>query len=218
MANIKVSDLKKAIKENKTDGIKILDWNGLEIEVKNYIPIEEKISFAMSVYESAVNTENGLHIVNDNYVELAYRVLLIETYTNLSLPQTKGDDGEKITDIVRAYDLLCESGLYDFIYGGIPVYEICSLEDVLENYIKTQRDKYEQNIKIEKVIKDGISNLLNKLEEFTKSMPTTEEMEKTPDLVANIYKQMQNGISNFTGEDKEYAKAITRTALSDVSK
>lgn len=208
MANIKVSDLREVLKENKKDDIKVVDYHELQVEIKQFTSVQEKINLVASIFESAINREDGLHLLNYNNLDVAYKIFVVQKYTNITLPK----------DSIQAYDLLCESGLYDFIYDNIPIEEKDRLEVALDNHIDVERDKYEQNLKLEKVIKDGIDGLLTKLDKYVESMPTIEEIEKMPNLTAEIYKQMQSGIANLTGRDKEYAETVTKVALEDVKR
>ena len=208
MANIKIGELREVLKQNKKDNIIEIDYKGLPLEIKAYLPIQEKLSLVASIFESAIGRDNGLHILNDNKLDIAFKVLLVQTYSNLTLPR----------NIIESYDMLVSSGLYDFIYDNIPTEERNRLEMALDNHINAERDEYEQNLKLEKVIKDGIDGLLTRLDKFVESMPTIEEMEKMPNLVTDIYKQMQSGIANLTGKDKEYAETVTKVALEDVSR
>ena len=73
---------------------------------------------------------------------------------------------------------------------NIPIEERIRLEATTSHWCD---DEYEQNLKLEKVIKDGIDGLLTRLDKFVESMPTI-EMEKMPNLVTDIYKQMQSGM------------------------
>lgn len=208
MANIKVSELREVLKQNKKDNIKVVDYHGLQIEIKQQTTIQEKINLVASIFESAINRENGLHLLNCNNLDVAYKIFIVQNYTNITLPKNAQE----------AYDLLISSGLYDFIYDNIPIEERIRLETALDNHIDAERDEYEQNLKLEKVIKDGIDGLLTRLDKFIESMPTIEKMEKMPNLVTDIYKQMQSGIANLTGDKKEYAETVTKVALEDVSR
>lgn len=208
MANIKVKELKETLKQNQKENIKVVDYHGLQIEVKQQTTIQEKINLVASIFESAINRENGLHLLNYNNLDVAYKIFIVQNYTNITLPKNTQE----------AYDLLISSGLYDFIYDNIPLEERDRLEMTLNNHIDAEHDKYEQNLKLEKVIKDGINGLLSRLDKYVESMPTIEEMEKMPNLVKNIYEGMRSGIDNLVGDDKEYAESVTKVALEDVSR
>ena len=164
MAKIKVKELKNAVELNKTEKIKLIHFDSLEIEVLQTTTFQEKINLVATIFESAIDRDNGLHILNYNSLDLAYKVLLVEKYTNLTLPK----------DYLQSYDMLVSSGIYNKIYESIPVKELSDLNMVLENYIDTERDKYEQKNTIQYIVKDLLSGLIDKLpskdeaEEFIK--------------------------------------------------
>ena len=153
MAKIKVKELKNAVELNKTEKIKLIHFDSLEIEVLQSTTFQEKINLVATMFESAIDRDNGLHILNYNSLDLAYKVLLVEKYTNLTLPK----------DYLQSYDMLVSSGIYTKIYESIPVKELSDLNMVLENYIDTERDKYEQKNTIQYIIKDGLNKLIEKI-------------------------------------------------------
>ena len=131
--------------------------------------------------------------------------MLVETYTNLTLSKNP----------IESYDMLVDSGLYDVVCDNIPEKELLDLQQVLDNHIITKQNESEQSMKLEYIIKNAIDNLLFKLENFVSSIPSTEEIKELPDIVKNIYGQMKSGIDNLKGDDKEYAKIITKAAIED---
>lgn len=184
MAKIKVGELKNAIKleqENK-EKVSQISFNGLIIDVKNYLTITEKITLAKSIYESAVDTDNGLHIVDGNSLDIAFKVLLTEKYTNLTLPK----------NVIETYDMLVESGLFQMIYSAIPKNEMWDLEEALENHIQAKKDEYEQKNRVQYIIKDLLGGLIEK-------MPDKEDMAK---MIAEAKKT----IDGFEPDKMEFVK------------
>ncbi len=202
---IKYNDLKKAIALDRKENIKLVDYNGLTIQIKQYLPITEKVGFASAVYNSAKYEDTDLNIISENTLDIAFKNLLVETYTNLTLSKNP----------IESYDMLVDSGLYNVVCDNIPEKELLDLQQVLENHIITKQNEFEQSMKLEYIIKNAIDNLLFKLENFVSSIPSTEEMKELPDIVKNVYGQMKSGIDNLKGDDKEYARIITRAAIED---
>lgn len=162
MSKILVKELKEALKQNQKQNIKAVDYNGLQLDIKQYLTISEKLTLIKSIFESAIDRDNGLHILNKNSLDIAYKVLLVQTYVpNLTLPK----------NVIESYDMLCESGLYDFICEIIPTGELIDIEMALKNHIEAERDEYEQKNTIQYIIKDLLSGLIDKL-------PSKEEAEE----------------------------------------
>ena len=182
MAKIKVKELKNAVELNKTEKIKLIHFDSLEIEVLQSTTFQEKINLVATMFESAIDRDNGLHILNYNSLDLAYKVLLVEKYTNLTLPK----------DYLQSYDMLVSSGIYTKIYESIPVKELSDLNMVLENYIDTERDKYEQTSTIQHIVKDLLSGLIDKL-------PSKDEAEE-------FIKIASKEIEGFDPEKMEFVK------------
>lgn len=182
MATIKVKELREALKQNQKDNIKVVDYNGLQIEIKQYIPFQKKINLVATMVESTINRDNGLHIINGNTLDLAFKVLLVGEYTNITLPK----------DYMESYDLLVSSGLYDFIYENIPNNELLDVQMALNNHIDTERDEYEQKNTIQYIVKDLLSGLIDKL-------PSKDEAEE-------FIKMASKEIEGFDPDKMEFVK------------
>ena len=184
MSKIKIGELRDAIKLEISGREKVnqIYFNELIIDVKNYLTITEKITLAKSIYESAVDTDNGLHIVDGNSLDIAFKVLLTEKYTNLILPK----------NVIETYDMLVESGLFQMIYSAIPKNEMWDLEEALENHIQAKKDEYEQKNRVQYIIKDLLGGLIEK-------MPDEEDMAK---MIAEAKKTMDG----FEPDKMEFVK------------
>lgn len=202
---IKYSDLKKAVALDRKENIKLVDYNGLTVQIKQYLPITEKVGLVSAVYNSAKYEDTDLNIISENTLDIAFKNLLVETYTNLTLSKNP----------IESYDMLVDSGLYNVVCDNIPEKELLDLQQALDNHIITKQNEFEQNMKLEYIIKNAIDNLMFKLEDFVSSIPSTEEMKELPGIVKNIYGQMKSGIDNLKGDGKEYAKIITKAAIED---
>lgn len=153
MAKIKIGDLRKATAVPKKNKIKEVDFEGLILEVQQYLPVSDKIAVAEAIFESATNREDGLLIVDGNLLDIAFKVLIVSTYTNIILPK----------DSVEAYDLLCETGLYNIVADNIPQDELTDLQIALNNTIDKERDLHEQNNNIVNILKNFLGNIVSNL-------------------------------------------------------
>jgi len=202
---LKLHEVTKEVKKILGDNVKVVNFHGTDIEVKQYLPIIEKVGLVSAVYNSAKYEDTDLKIISENTLDIAFKNLLVETYTNLTLSKNP----------IESYDMLVNSGLYDVVCDNIPEKELLDLQQVLDNHIITKQNEFEQSMKLEYIIKNAIDNLLFKLEDFVNSIPSNEEIKELPDTVKNIYGQMKSGIDNLKGDDKEYAKIITKAAIED---
>ena len=163
MANIKVGELRGLQKEFVKD-IDVINFHGLEIEVKQYLSIEDKIILATTIYKNCTNDKDGLLAVNENTRDVLTTYLITKHYTNLTLPQ----------DYLEGYDLLISLGLYDVIKENIAD-EINRVEEIVDNIVMKGLVEYEQENTYQNIIKNGINEFNNNLTELIKRLPTQEE-------------------------------------------
>ena len=93
---------------NKDTSITLVEWNDQNIEVKNYLPIKEKIELVENIVNKSVD-ENGYYNPIKIYVNTIIEV--INSYTNISFTEKQKEDIEKL------YDLLVSSGFSGKIIG-----------------------------------------------------------------------------------------------------
>ena len=93
---------------SKDTSITLVEWNDQNIEVKNYLPIKEKIELVENIVNKSVD-ENGYYNPIKIYVNTIIEV--IDAYTNISFTDKQKEDIEKL------YDLLVSSGLSGKIIG-----------------------------------------------------------------------------------------------------
>ena len=164
MAKIKVSELRVLIDKN---GIEILDFNGLKIEIKKYLPVSQKLELVLSVYNSCIDEDNGLKVVNGNSKEIALVYFITKYYVNVNLPK----------DIFEAYDILVESGLYNTIENVI-YDEVIRIEDMLDEVIAYEDEKYYQENKFVYVVKNLLQELIDKVPNLEEAKDFVEMVEK----------------------------------------
>lgn len=108
----KVAFSKLGIKLN-TD-VKILSWSDQEIEVHQYLPMEEKADLVARVINNSLD-DNGYY--NPLKVKVFLTLETMYLYTNLTFTTKMKEDGLKL------YDLLVGSGLFAKIVELIPAEE-----------------------------------------------------------------------------------------------
>ena len=109
----KVSFTKLGLKKNEDVGI--LHINEQDIEVKQYLPINEKLELISSVINSAADENNFSNPVKENVfatLEILYH------YTNINFTDKQKEDP------VKLYDLVVASGLVNKVTDLIPEEEL----------------------------------------------------------------------------------------------
>lgn len=159
MKKIKVGELRKYKKEEVNTN-PVLNIGDMVVEVRQHTSILDKVDFSVHVYNQSVDTDGGLHIVNNMLHDMAYKIAIVKRYTNLTLPE----------DGVEAYDIITNTGLYNEILDMIPEIELDELNNTLKGYIDNKKQKYKQENSI-----GSITRLI--IDTLTGIMPNAEDME-----------------------------------------
>ena len=109
----KVSLIKLGLKVNQD--VKNIEFNEQIIEVKQYLPINEKLELISSVINSSADENNFSNPVKEN-VFLTLEILY--HYTNINFTDKQKEDP------VKLYDLVVSSGLVNKVIDLIPEDEI----------------------------------------------------------------------------------------------
>lgn len=121
----KVAFSKLGLKEKKE--IKTITINNVQIEVKQYLPINNKIDIITNVIN---NTQDQNNFPNPVKIEVLATLELIFAYTNLSFTEKQKED------VAKLYDLLDSNGIINEIIEAIPEEEyrflIESLDDTID--------------------------------------------------------------------------------------
>ena len=105
---------------SKNTEVKEVEWNDQKIEVKQYLPIEEKINLVGKVLNESVD-DNGYY--NPIRLNIYTNMEIIMAYTNISFTEKQKED------ILKLYDLFYGCELVDKIFKTIPEDEISDITD-----------------------------------------------------------------------------------------
>ena len=124
----KVSLTKLGLKVNQN--VKNIEFNEQIIEVKQYLPINEKLELISSVINSAADENNFSNPVKEN-VFLTLEILY--HYTNINFTDKQKEDP------VKLYDLVVSSGLVNKVTDLIPEEE---LDEVINGVVQSVKAIY----------------------------------------------------------------------------
>ena len=128
----KVSLTKLGLKVNQV--VKNIEFNGQIIEVKQYLPVNDKLELISNVINLAHDENNFSNPVK---VSVFTTLEIMYAYTNINFTDKQKEDPTKL------YDLLISSGLVCEVIDAIPEAEyheiICGVEDSI-NAIYTYRN------------------------------------------------------------------------------
>ena len=111
----------------KKDVINTVELGENVIEIKQYLPAQQKLKLLSEVLSASV--ENNTFF-NPGQTYIRFRIAVVEYYTNISFTQKQKED------IQKTYDLLEENEIIDLILFQIPKKEWNTLEKWLKESAK----------------------------------------------------------------------------------
>ena len=171
----KVSYTKLGLKPN--NDIVIIEFNEQAIEVKQYLPVEEKLDLIGFVLEASHDSNNFSNPVK---VQVYTALKLIEKYTNITFTEKQKENPTKL------YDVLSGNGLIKQIVGAIPQEEYDILIQGVYNTIDSVY-KYQNSVLgiLDTVSKD-YSNLNLYATEIQKKLADPNNMELLKGIMTKL--------------------------------
>jgi hypothetical protein len=123
----KLSFTKLGLKKNQE--IKTLTWNEQVIEIKQYLPMQEKLNLMSKVINLSHDKDSNYS--NPVKVDIYTKLNIIENYTNITFTDKQKED------VCKLYDLFKENGLMEEIFSAIPEQEIMEIEDSIKKAIES---------------------------------------------------------------------------------
>lgn len=121
----------------KKDEVKTVNINNNVIEVKQYLPINDKLALISRVINLSHDSSNNF--ANPVQVEVIGTIEIIMAYTNLSFTEKQKEDYAKL------YDLLEENGITKDLISAIPEDEYAFLIDGINESIEAVY-KYQNSV------------------------------------------------------------------------
>jgi hypothetical protein len=112
---------------SKNQEVKTIEFNEQNIEVKQYLPINDKLDLIANVINLAHDDKNYSNPVKAG---VYFALGVVEKYTNITFTEKQKEDPTKL------YDLLSGNNLYKMIYDAIPASEVAYLADSLYKSIE----------------------------------------------------------------------------------
>ena len=122
MAKVSYANLKLKLNQPHSG----FDFNGQNIEVIHYLPIEDKYDLVMITLQKAKEDE----IYNPIKLDMYFHLHLVYMYTNLSFTDKQRENEPKIYDILKC------NGFIDEMLNCIPEEEYNELQYYIEKYAK----------------------------------------------------------------------------------
>ena len=156
--------------------IKIIEFNGQEIEIKQYLPIEEKLELITNVINLSTD-EKGI-FTNPIKIKVYMALEIVEKYTNINFTEKQKENPTKL------YDLMSGNGLVKIIIDALPDIEYDEILNGIEESVKAF-DNYRNSIMN---ILDSLSKDYNAID---LDLSSIQEKITDPEALATI-KQLAN--------------------------
>ena len=159
------------------NSISTLKFNEQDIEVKQYLPINEKLDMISTIInESADETR----FYNVGKLDVFETIELIKHYTNITFTD------KQLEDIPKLYDLVVSTGLYDMIYEAIPEIETVCVHKVLMDTVDSIY-KYQNSVfGVLEAVTTDYENLKFDTAELQKNISNPENLTLLKDIVTKL--------------------------------
>lgn len=179
MANIKVKELESLAKQ--INDIDTFTYGELEIEIKQYLPIEKKKEIMEDVvYRCLAQTDDNIQLIHSYLSDIPKITAIVRQYTNINLPE----------DNYKAYNLIRKTKLDEFVLMKIPQSEIAEIDKMINRFIEDLRFNQMHSVSVETVLTRVLNKLIDKV-------PTGDDIEE-------FVKKVGNEIKNFDPSKMEY--------------
>lgn len=173
MAKIAFSKLKLV----KKDDIKTITINDIEIEVKQYLPVSEKIDIVTNVLN---NSQSENNFANPIHVEVYSNLEIIYAYTNLNFTDKQKETPDKL------YDLLEQNGVINAVIEAIPQLEYELLIDWIKETIESYYTYRNSALGILDQISTDYSNLKYDATEIQEKIADPNNLTLLKDIVTKL--------------------------------
>lgn len=116
----------KELNVTSNEETKIVNFNGKDIAVKQYLPLMDKYYLSQGIVNSCIEQDG--RVINSFKKDLAYVYDIINSYTDLDLVVE-----ETLEETAATYDAIMNGGLFSVIIEAIPQSEINIINTYIEN-------------------------------------------------------------------------------------
>ena len=159
------------------DSVSIVKFNDQDIEVKHYLPVNEKLDLISAVINESAD---DLKFYNVGKLEIFKVIEMVKHYTNINFTEKQLEDAAKL------YDLLDSTGLVSELLAVIPDAEKDFIEDVLFDTVESIY-KYQNSIMgILDTVTTDYKDLNFDVSELQKNISNPENLTLLKDVVTKL--------------------------------
>ena len=173
----KVSFSKLGLSKNNT--IKNFEYNGQNIEVKQYLPINDKATLVAQVLSCVLNNDEN-RFANPLQIEVFTVLTIIEKYTNITFTDKQKEDPAKL------YDLIISSNLWNAIMDNINIEDYTTVINYCDEAIDAYYKYHNSVFGILDSINKSYSAMNLDATEIQKKLADPENMALLRDVLAKL--------------------------------
>jgi hypothetical protein len=162
---------------SKNQEVENIEWNEQNIEVKQYLPINEKLTLISNVMNNAHDENNFSNPVK---IDVFTALEIMFAYTNINFTEKQKED------VTKLYDLLVSSGLYAAVIAAIPVTEYATITCGIRESIDAIYTYRNSALGILDSISTDYSNLNLDASEIQKKLSDPENMELLRNILTKL--------------------------------
>lgn len=172
----KVSFTKLGLTKNQE--VKILNWNDQDIEIKQYLSVKDKMELVSNVLNYSHDGESNF--ANPIRLDIYTTLEILYFYTNINFTDKQKED------VLKLYDLVIGSGLYEKIIDFIPAEEYYDLLNTIQESVEAVY-AYQNSVMgiLDNVVND-YSNLDLNASEIQKKLGDPENMTLLKDVLSKL--------------------------------
>ena len=152
-------------------------FNGQEIEIKNYLPLEDKLGIVGRILNLSAEDQKYYNVAK---IEVYLALEIMYNYTNLTFTEKQKEN------VYKLYDLIISSGLYQAIITEIPYDETAFIKDILNRSIKSIYDYNNSALGILDSMTTDYNNLNFDIDSLQKKLSETEDLDFLKDVMTKL--------------------------------
>lgn len=168
----KISFTKLALKKNEV--IKTIEINGQPIEVRQYLPLDNKIDL-IDITLNQSGEEAGFY--NPMKLDIFFHLNVIFSYTNISFTEKQKEDKFKLYDLLESNDIITQ------VIEQIPTIEYENLLECIEECARANERYHNSFVGALKSIQDSFDDTDKLLDKITEDISSSSELSLLKDIV-----------------------------------
>lgn len=165
------------LKLTQKNPVKIITFNEQEIEIKQYISIQDKLTMISEVLAAAAD-DNKFY--NPGKLDMFFALKVIDYYTNLSITEKQREN------FIKLYDDFMSSGFYTEVFHAIPEDEVgyvyTLMKESVDQIYKYQNSAYG----ILDAVNTDYNNLDLDIQKLAKNLNQKEGLELIDQVVSKL--------------------------------